>query len=501
MAKLKFNSAGVAGARKHATSAKNTSASVKDGVASIQKNMQSCVTGRSNIFSRLTNVKSNLSQVETGIAAIYQMVDNASIKYINTETNVVKLGQAVAQSAKISTLSGNNNRAFATTKVEANKKPGSVANKGKVTSNYFNIPGAGFSSTENPDLSKSIFGSKGLFDSNTNTGKYEGTLFDMDTINRPQMGNTTTVEKAEGNQDKEHSGFAKFVGNDLKVSGSVLYGDIDGAGELWGVNTVGKLSGSILTGEAGIESNFSLGFEDGKWDVEKFGFTTTAQATGALAKGTAEGNFGYLHGEVTGQALTGAVKGEAKMQIFEDGKLNPSLMVAAKAEGSVLKGEAEAGFGTDQYGIYAKAAGDVLHAEAEAAAGLGYIGTDEDGKAQYGAKAEASAMASIAQGEVKGGFTLFGVDVDIGAKGYAGAVGVEAGASVTTEGVTAKLSGAAALGVGLEVSVDWSDAEWIEDGIDWVGDSVEDAGEFLYDTGLWIGDKAEDVGDFLFGWI
>ena len=500
MAKLKFNSAGVAGARKHATSAKNTSTSVKDGVASIQKNMQSCVTGRSNISSRLTNVKTKLTQIESGIAAIYQMADNASTKYINTENNVVRSGQAVAQSAKISTSNGNNKGAFAPVTVDKQKNPGVVNNK-KATSSYFDIPGTGFSSKDKPDLSESIFGSKGLFDSNTNTGKYEGSLFDMNVINQQPTGNTTTVEKSEGDSDEEHSWFAKFVGNELKVSGSVKYGELADEGELWGVNTAGKLSGSLLTGEAGIESNFSLGFEEGKWDVEKFGFSTTAQATGALAKGTAEGNFGYLHGEVTGQALTGAVKGEAKFQIYEDGKLNPSLMVGVKAEGSVLKGDATAGFGTDQYGIYAKAAGDVLHAEAEAAAGVGYIGTDKDGKAQYGAKAEVSAMASIAQGEVKGGFTLFGIDVDIGAKGYAGAVGVEGGASVTTEGVTAKISGAAALGVGLEVSVDWSDADWIEDGIDWVGDRVEDTGEFLYDAGSWIGDKAEDVGDFLFGWI
>lgn len=121
MAKLKFNSAGVTGAKKHATSAKNTSASVKDGIASIQKNMQSCVTGRSNISSRLTNVKTNLTQIETGIETIYQMVDNASIKYTNTESNVVKSGQAVAQSARISTKNGNNKGAFASPRADKSK--------------------------------------------------------------------------------------------------------------------------------------------------------------------------------------------------------------------------------------------------------------------------------------------------------------------------------------------------------------------------------------------
>lgn len=500
MAKIKFNSSAVVGAQKYVNSAKTTSSSVKNGVDSIQKNMQSNVSARSNISARLNNLKSSMSTIETNLGAIYKVVDSATTKYRTTESDVVKLGQAVVNGNKTSSKNSKNQGAFAPVTVDKQKNPGVVNNK-KATSSYFDIHGTGFSAKDKPDLSETIFGSKGLFDSNTNTGKYEGSLFDMDVINRQPTGNTTTVEKSEGDSDEEHSWFANFVGNELKVSGSVEYGEIADEGELWGVNTAGKLSGSLLTGEAGIESNFSLGFEEGKWDVEKFGFSTTAQATGALAKGTAEGNFGYLHGETTGQALTGAVKGEAKFQIYEDGKLNPSLMAGVKAEGSVLKGDATAGFGTDQYGIYAKAAGDVLHAEAEAAAGVGYIGTDKDGNAQYGAKAEVSAMASIAQGEVKGGFTLFGIDIDIGAKGYAGAVGVEGGASVTTEGVTAKISGAAALGVGLEVSVDWSDADWIEDGIDWVGDRVEDTGEFLYDTGSWIGDKAEDVGDFLFGWI
>ena len=75
-------------------------------------------------------------------------------------------------------------------------------------------------------------------------------------------------------------------------------------------------------------------------------------------------------------------------------------------------------------------------------------------------------MASVAQGSVKGGITLFGVDIDVGVKGYAVAAGVEAGGSISTKGVKAKIGGALAIGGGLEVSVDWSDAEWIGDAAD-----------------------------------
>lgn len=319
--------------------------------------------------------------------------------------------------------------------------------------------------------------------------------------------------------ENDRSWFAKFIGNDLKVSGSVFSGKTSTEGDLWGISTAGTISGAIFTGEAGIKSDASWSFKDdeGNWDFKSFGLSTTASASGAVAKGEVEGNVGYLHGKASGQFITGAVEGEAKMTLWDDGQWNPSLMAGVKASGSVLQGEAEAGFGTDQYGVYVKADGDVLHAEAEAGVGIGYIGKDEEGNAQYGAKAEASAMASVAQGKVKGGVTIFGIDIDVGLKGYALAAGAEAGASITTEGVTASFSGALGLGAGLDISVDWSDAEWIEDGIDWVGDRAEDVGDFVVDTyhatgeffddaGDAIGnyfsgaaDVAGDIGDFLFG--
>ncbi len=296
---------------------------------------------------------------------------------------------------------------------------------------------------------------------------------------------------ATSEEGDEPSWLAKFINNKYKVDGSVLGGEKSGSTDLFGIGTAGTVAGSILYGEAGIKNKSSFKFKDkdGNWDWKSFGLSTTASATGALAKGEASGNIGYLHGKASGEAVTGTVSGEAKATLYEDGELNPSLYIGAKAEGSVLKGKAEAGFGTDQYGVGAKASGDLLHAEAEAKAGIGYIGKDEDGNAQYGASAEVSAMASAAQGKVEGGITIFGIDIDVGLKGYAGAAGVEAGASITTDGATASFGGSMLLGAGLDVSIDWSDAEWIGDSIDAVGDFVSGAvdatGEFF-----------DDVGDF-----
>ena len=264
-------------------------------------------------------------------------------------------------------------------------------------------------------------------------------------------------------KEKSRSTLAKFLNNELKVEGSVVSGEITGKGKFLGASTSGSASGSILYGEAGIESKISLDFKD-----KNFGISTEAKASGALAKGEVQGNWGYLHGKAEGEAITGAVSGEVKATLWDDGKFNPSLYAGGKAEASVLQGNAEIGFGTDQYGVYGKADGSVLHAEAEAQAGIGYVGKDKKGNAQYGVVASAEAMACLAQGKVQGGITVFGIDIDIGAKGYAGAAGVEAGASITTKGVKGKFGGALGLGGELEISMDWSDAKWVGDTVDTV---------------------------------
>ena len=46
------------------------------------------------------------------------------------------------------------------------------------------------------------------------------------------------------------------------------------------------------------------------------------------------------------------------------------------------------------------------------------------------------------------------------------------------------------MGGGFDISIDWSDAEWIGDSIDAVGDFFESAANV-----------ADSVGNFLFGWI
>lgn len=315
-----------------------------------------------------------------------------------------------------------------------------------------------------------------------------------------------TYIAATGDTTDEPSGFAKFINNKYKVSGDVLKGEKSAEGDLWGIGTAGVVAGTVLHGEAGVKTKGSLSFKDdnGKWDFKKAGVSAKASASGSVVAGEAEGNIGYLHGKASGEVLTGGAAAEGKATLFEDGKFNPSLYGGVSAEVSALHGEAEAGFGTDQLGVNVGASGDVGHAEAEAGIGLGYIGTDDNGNAQYGAKVEASAMASAAEGKVEGGVTIFGIDIDVGVKGYAGAIGVEGGASISTSGATGSFGGALLFGGKLDVSVDWSDAEWIGDTVDAVGDFAADTVDFVGDAAQATGEFFEDVGDFFsskFDWF
>ncbi len=272
-------------------------------------------------------------------------------------------------------------------------------------------------------------------------------------------------------------GTAKLLGD--KYTADFVKGEISGETSFLGLTTAGALSGSLFHVEAELENNISWKFKDdkGNWDFKSFGIGLKGKVGGSVATGEVKGDIGALHGKLSGDFITGTVTGEAKFGLFDDGEFNPSIYVGAKAEGSVLSGEGELKLGDDNFGVDVNASGDLLHAEAEAKVGVGYIGEDEDGNAQYGLSAKASAMASAAEGEVEGGFTLFGIDIDVGVKGYAGAAGVEAGGSVTTDGVTASFSGAALLGAGLDVNIDWSGFD------DWVDDSqsaIYEVGEFLF---------------------
>ena len=78
----------------------------------------------------------------------------------------------------------------------------------------------------------------------------------------------------------------------------------------------------------------------------------------------------------------------------------------------------------------------------------------------YGVQGEAGAEAYVAEGEVSGGLDIMGVKVDVGLKGKLGGAGAKAGGHISTGGVTANASLGFLAGVGLDVSIDWTNFKW-----------------------------------------
>lgn len=267
-------------------------------------------------------------------------------------------------------------------------------------------------------------------------------------------GGTAGGSGLNGNESSgsEQGGDGGFTSG--KVEGSVLEGKLEGATTVGGVATAGSVSGSVLSGEAGYDVKVKSGVdEDGNLSLSAEG---SAHASGAIAKGEAKGNFGIASGEIEGEVGSASAKGEAKCTLMDHGEFAPSLSASAEAEAAVAKGSAEAQIGNDAYNVHGEASGKVLSAEAKSGADIGSF-RNEDGKQQYGAHAGAGAMASLAQGEVKGGISVFGIDVDVKAKGYAGAVGAEVDSYVTNNGAMLDLDLGLIVGAGAKVSVDWTD--------------------------------------------
>lgn len=176
----------------------------------------------------------------------------------------------------------------------------------------------------------------------------------------------------------------------------------------------------------------------------EFGITTKGELSGYVAKGQVEGQIGLLSGSAEVTAITGAVSGEAKAVLFENGVFNPELKLKAGAEATGLKGSVDTKFGTDDFNVHAGAEGSVGTASAEA----------EFAISKSGASLSAEAGAAVFKGEVKSGFEIFGITVDLSVEGEALAVGAKFEAGVDEDSIElgGKLSFLAGLGGKIKIS-------------------------------------------------
>lgn len=270
----------------------------------------------------------------------------------------------------------------------------------------------------------------------------------------------------------------------VKGEGALLSGSNAVNASLLGLEIGGEASGSLFWDETSRKNKLNLKFKDkdGKFTFKSASIELEGKASGAVAKGKVKGNIGKLNGELEGKFVTGSASGTTKVTLWDDGKFNPLVQLEGKAEVSLLSGSGEISYGSDNYNAHVKADGDFLYASASGKLAAGRM-EDINGNYTYGLSAEFDAMACVAKGKVKGGITIFGIDIDVSAKGYLGAVGVECGASATKNKVKAKLGGALGGGAGVEVTVDWSDMMSFGEIADSVGGYIEDVGDFL--LGWW----------------
>lgn len=250
--------------------------------------------------------------------------------------------------------------------------------------------------------------------------------------------------------------FGKFLKDDWKLEGAVLGGSANGSGRFLGFKTKGLAEGDFIGGSVETKSY-------AKWDLKEgeIGVNKDIEAEGHLAKGKLKGSIGFLGGELNGSVGNVAATGTIGATLMKDNKFAPSAQIGAKAEASVAKGEAEIRTGTDKNNVHISGKGSVLGANAEAKGGVGFISVEDPSthqtKTKFGVEGTVSAEAYAAEGELSGGYSICGIKVNASVSGKAGGAGVEAGGSVTTNGISGKLGAGLLFGAGVEISIDWSD--------------------------------------------
>ena len=209
-------------------------------------------------------------------------------------------------------------------------------------------------------------------------------------------------------------------------------------------------------------------YEDGKWSkTEKKSSKRSksidasigkeASISGSIAKTGASASNDWA--DASANVEVGKYKASASGTVSlvdENGHIRPHAGGKVGAEFDVVHGDAGAHIGDGQLGAGVDASASVGHVEASAEANAG-VWTNEDGKTEAGVKAKAGAVATAVQGDADASFSILGVKITGGVSGYAGAIGAEAGASVTTSGVECNIGAAVGIGVNFHVGIDPSE--------------------------------------------
>ncbi len=255
----------------------------------------------------------------------------------------------------------------------------------------------------------------------------------------------STVEGSEakvaGAMDRSLS---KSGSGGISLDGSVVKGWTNFATHLFGIGATGSVSGELLQGDVKSSS-------EGRYDHHAGNLFLTGKnikASGSLARGRGEVDYGYLHADGDVKFVTGAAQGTAAASLLLEGKFDPSVTLTQSARISAVDASVGGRLGTASYNQHVEAKGALLTAGEGTRAyigkrGLGFI---------------VDAEAAVARGEIWSGYTIMGVKADVGIGGSLLSDGftVGFGADRDTKIATGVISAAYGAGATVEYRIDWS---------------------------------------------
>lgn len=207
---------------------------------------------------------------------------------------------------------------------------------------------------------------------------------------------------------------------------------------------------SILKSEA--EGKASANFDLKNMDIRA---GVSRNYTFSVLEDRLKGSIGdYINGELSISALTGAIEAKAGCQIFKDNNFAPGLYAGIEGTAHGIKIDGSNTLGTDHYNIHSSAEGSLGYAQGQAEVGVGSLGDGE-----YGVKAEVGGKAYLAHGEAKSGITIMGIDINTEVSGGLGGAAFQGGASYTNKGMSLNGDLGLGAGIGLDITVDWTDFE------------------------------------------
>lgn len=238
----------------------------------------------------------------------------------------------------------------------------------------------------------------------------------------------------------------KWDVGDLSVSGALL--SILGKAE-WGNISVENIM-SILKGEAKGNAFADFDIKNGN-----IGAGVNGNASFSVLEDRLKGSIGdYINSELSISALTGAIEAKAGCQLLKDNKFEPALYVGSEGTAHGLKIEGNSTLGSDNYNIHSSAEGSLFYAQGQAEVRVGSLGDEE-----YGVEAKVGGKFYSAHGGAKSSITIMGIDINTEVSGGLGGAAFQGGVSYTNKGMSLNSDLGLGAGIGLDITVDWTDFE------------------------------------------